>query len=52
MNIIFDLNKMYNSPMLDFNLGNIYMSDGASDTKWISDMVNNTNDAFSFKNVE
>jgi hypothetical protein len=52
MNIVFDLNKMYNSPMLDFNLGNIYMSDGASDSKWISDMVNNTNDAFSFKNVE
>ena len=52
MNVGFNLNKMYNSPKLDFNTDSIRMSSSASDNKWIADMAANTNDAFYFKGVE
>ncbi len=52
MNIVFDLNKMYNSPAIEFNADNFHMSSVASDDPWIANMVANTNDVFSFKNVE
>lgn len=52
MNIVFDLNKMYNSPAIDFNVNNIHMSDKAADGPWIANMVANSNDAFSFLNTQ
>lgn len=52
MNIAFDLNKMYNSPAIDFNVDNIHMSDKVSDAPWIANMLANTNDAFSFLNTK
>lgn len=52
MNIAFNLNKMYNSPAIDFNVNNIHMSDKAADGPWIANMVANTNDAFSFLNTQ
>ncbi|GBL36260.1 hypothetical protein EMGBS15_18550 [Filimonas sp.] len=52
MNIVFELNKMYNSPSIDFNIDNIHMSTSAADDTWIANMVSNSVDAFTFKNVE
>lgn len=51
MNIVFDVNKMYNSPVIDFNQNAFRMSD-IGDEAWMLDMKINSNDAFSFKNVE
>ncbi len=52
MNIIFDLNKMYDSPVINFNTDDIHMSTSAADSTWIRNMVTNTQNAFIFKNVE
>jgi hypothetical protein len=52
LNIQFDLNKMYNSPAIDFNSGNIHHSTLASDSVWITQMIANTADAFSFLSQE
>lgn len=52
MKVAFDLNKMYNSPEIDFDIDNHHMSDQATDNKWIAEMVANQNDAFSFTGVE
>ena len=51
MDIIFDLNKMYNSPKIDFDTDNNRMSTRAEDAPWIVNMVQNTNDAFLFGGV-
>ncbi len=52
MNVVFNLNKMYDEPKLDFNADDFHMSDQASDAKWIGEMKANSGNAFSFKNVE
>lgn len=52
MNIDFDLNKMYNSPLIDFNNGSIRQSTDIGDLQWINDMIINSQDAFTFVNVE
>jgi hypothetical protein len=53
MNIMMDLNKVYNSPVIDFNQNDLRMSGGTpSDESWISSMTQNMNDVFVFKNVE
>jgi len=52
MNIVFDLNNMYNSPAIDFNMHNNHMSIVAGDDLWITKMTANSVDAFTFKNVE
>jgi hypothetical protein len=52
MNIGFDLNKMYNNPIIDFNTQAIRHSTSATDATWITQMKDNTNDAFTFINVE
>lgn len=45
----FDLNNMYNSPIIDFNLGyTTRHSSPASDTQWMDDMKANLGDVFSF----
>jgi hypothetical protein len=51
LNIEFDLNKMYDSPLIDFNNGNIRHSTLAADKPWISNMVINAQDAFTFKSA-
>jgi hypothetical protein len=51
MNLVFDLNKMYNSPAIDFNVDGFRMS-AIGDETWMANMVSNINDVFSFKNVE
>lgn len=52
LNIQFDLNKMYNNPVIDFNTDNIIHSTLASDMPWIDQMTSNTNDVFSFLSQE
>lgn len=52
LHVQFDLNKMYNSPVIDFNADTIRHSTDASDIPWIADMVSNTVDAFSYKSQE
>jgi hypothetical protein len=52
MNILFDLNKMYDSPLINFNTDDIRMSTAAADSTWIRNMVDNTQNAFTFKNIE
>lgn len=52
MNILFDLNKMYDSPLINFNTDDIRMSTAAADSTWIRNMVANTQNAFTFNNVE
>lgn len=48
LNIEFDLNSMYDAPMIDFNAGNIHHSVLVSDKPWINAMVINAQDAFKF----
>jgi hypothetical protein len=52
MTIGFDLNKMYNNPTIDFNTQPIRHSTSATDATWITQMKDNTNDAFTFINVD
>ncbi len=52
LNMAFDVNKMYNAPVIDFNNGNIHHSTLAADKPWINDMVSNAQQAFTFLNVE
>lgn len=52
LNIAFDLNNMYNNPVIDFNTKAIRHSTAADDTTWIQQMVLNTADAFSFMSQE
>lgn len=51
LKIDFDLNKMYDSPVIDFNSGNIRHSTAIGDKGWISSMVINAQDAFTFAGV-
>ena len=51
MKLQFDLNKMYNSPQIDFNVDNNRMSNPGEEN-WMSSMKLNTTDAFSFLSVE
>lgn len=46
--IDFDINKMYNSPAIDFNVDNNRQSSGTADFPWIDNMKANTTDAFTF----
>ncbi|MBL7766305.1 MAG: hypothetical protein JNJ58_09445 [Chitinophagaceae bacterium] len=48
----FDLNKMYNSPVINFNDGAIHHSTLASDAPWIAAMVANSGDAFTYLGQE
>jgi hypothetical protein len=48
MNIQFDLNNMYNSPVINFNTDNIIHSTDVADNAWIDQMTSNTVDAFTF----
>lgn len=48
LNIEFDLNSMYDSPLIDFNSGNVHHSTLLSDKSWINAMVINAQDAFKF----
>ncbi|MCC7029620.1 MAG: hypothetical protein IT257_04885 [Chitinophagaceae bacterium] len=52
LNLEFDLNSMYNSPVIDFNTGAIHHSTLASDKAWINDMIINAQDAFKFISAE
>lgn len=52
LHIDFDLNGMYDNPVIDFNNGNIHHSTLASDKAWINDMIINGQDAFKFAGVE
>lgn len=52
MNINFDITKMYNAPLINFNADNYHMSTSTADLIWINNMIANTNDAFSFENVQ
>jgi hypothetical protein len=52
LNIQFDLNKMYNSPVINFNDGNIIHSTLAADQPWIDKMVSNTSDVFTYLSQE
>jgi hypothetical protein len=52
LNLEFDLNSMYNAPVIDFNSGNIHHSTLFSDKSWINDMVINAQDAFKFVNAQ
>lgn len=50
--IRFDLNKMYDNPIINFDDKYIHHSTLASEKQWISDMVVNTENAFSFVGVK
>ncbi len=52
MSILFDLNKMYNSPVIDFNTKAIRHSTSSDDIPWIADMVANAADAFVFQSQD
>lgn len=52
MTIGFDLNKMYNNPIINFNTQPIRHSTAANDAAWIAQMRANTDDAFTFVNVD
>jgi hypothetical protein len=52
VNLLFDLNKMYNSPVINFNDGPNRQSTNAADFNWINEMSSNTVDAFTFMNQE
>jgi hypothetical protein len=52
MNIQFDLNNMYNSPVINFNTDNIIHSTDVADNAWIDQMTSNTVDAFTFIDQE
>lgn len=52
MNINFDITKMYNAPLINFNFDNNHMSTSVSDSIWINNMIANMNDVFSFESVQ
>lgn len=50
--LVFDVNKMYNDPAINFVEDNDHQSVSANDARWIDNMRINTSDAFSFDHVE
>jgi hypothetical protein len=52
LNINFDLGKMYNQPLIDFNVDSVRQSTDAADSLWIENMKSNLQDAFQFAGVQ
>lgn len=50
--IDFDVNKMFNSPVINFTEDNDRQSTSVDDAHWITNMVANMNDVFSFNRTE
>ncbi len=50
--IKFDLNNMYNNPVIDFNTGSTSKHSGTADAQWMSDMKANLGDVFSYLSNE
>jgi hypothetical protein len=48
LKIQFDINNMYNEPIINFNTDNIIHSTDIGDKAWIDQMSSNTVDAFTF----
>lgn len=52
LNILFDLNKMYVAPVIDFNTDNIIHSTDTADATWIQNMKANAANAFSYQSQQ
>ena len=52
MDLVFDLNQLYNNPIIDFNIDHFHNSTVSSDSLWIEKMKANLNDAFLFQDAQ